>query len=335
MSQTPSVDVSKSQRIDSIDSVKGIAIILMVFGHTEQGARHRGLWESMPGVTHGIAFANDFIYSFHMPAFFFLAGLFVEESVRRRGPFWFAVEKVKTVLYPYLLWGAIVGLTEPLTQRFRMAGHADLGSMLNGIITGNTSWFLVSLFLCQVLALIVIRFPHWIQMVLALAGCFIIPYNAVTLFYKPFWFFPFVVAGMWVGRRIERIEATPRLFAWLSFGVLFVAQLLAIASFGASTRWDLVPFGLTGTLMLLFFSCGVLGTTAGAVLRWFGEASLSLFLISPFLQGFGREIVVRVLHTTNPIPYLLIPVFFATTIPALLWHWQNRLHIGWLFHWPL
>jgi fucose 4-O-acetylase-like acetyltransferase len=82
MSQTHSVDVSKAQRIDSIDIVKGIAIILMVFGHTEQGARHRGLWVSMSSVAHGIAFADAFIYSFHMPAFFFIAGLFVAGTSR-------------------------------------------------------------------------------------------------------------------------------------------------------------------------------------------------------------------------------------------------------------
>jgi fucose 4-O-acetylase-like acetyltransferase len=55
-----------------VNIVKGIAIILVVYGHTAQGMVHRGWWASS-----GAAFSHTFIYSFHMPAFFFVAGLFV------------------------------------------------------------------------------------------------------------------------------------------------------------------------------------------------------------------------------------------------------------------
>ena len=118
-----------SQTLDSIDIVKGIAVILMVFGHTEQSARHCGLWQSMPGVTRGIAFAEAVNYGRHMPAFFFSAGLFLAGSEKWRGAFSFGMDEVRTVLYPYLLWGFIGASTEPLTSQFRMAGHTDLSAM--------------------------------------------------------------------------------------------------------------------------------------------------------------------------------------------------------------
>jgi fucose 4-O-acetylase-like acetyltransferase len=335
MSQTNPAKVSNPRRIDSVDIVKGIAIILMVFGHTEQGAHHRGLWEGMPALTRGIAFADAFIYSFHMPAFFFVTGLFLAGSVERRGGFSFIMEKVKTILYPYVLWGLIFALTAPLTQRFRMGELVSWQFRLSAIVTGNSSWFLISLFICQLLALAVIRLPNWAQMTLAMAVCLLIPSSDITVFYMPFLFFPFVVAGIWIGsRRIALLEKAPRIFAWLGFGAFLILQLGLIEVWGPTTRWDMVPIGLTGIAMLLFLSRGILGTTGAAVLRWVGEASLAIFLISPFLQGFGRELVVRLLHTTNPVPYLGIPVLCATIIPALLWHWQDRLGIGCLFRWP-
>ena len=64
--------ITSGARSKMVDIVKGIAIILVVYGHTAQGMTHRGWW-----VSPGAFFSRTFIYSFHMPAFFFVAGLFV------------------------------------------------------------------------------------------------------------------------------------------------------------------------------------------------------------------------------------------------------------------
>lgn len=49
-----------SKRVDFIDSAKGLAICLMVFGH----CGYKGT-------------VRDFIYTFHMPLFFILSGVFL------------------------------------------------------------------------------------------------------------------------------------------------------------------------------------------------------------------------------------------------------------------
>jgi len=72
-------------RVQVVDAVKGVAIVLMVLGHVEQGAMNRALWAATPGVAKWVSFADDFIYSFHMPAFFFVSGLFLASSAARRG----------------------------------------------------------------------------------------------------------------------------------------------------------------------------------------------------------------------------------------------------------
>lgn len=203
------------------------------------------------------------------------------------------------------------------------------------LASGNASWFLITLFECQLLAILVFRLPHWAQMTVALAGCYFMPVSPVIVLYKPFQFFPFVVAGMWVGsRRMSVVENLPRSKAWMGFAVLLAVQLGAIAYGGEVNRWTITPLGLTGTVMLIFLSRGLTGTVWDKIFRWFGEGSLAIFLISPFCQGFGRELVLRVLHSTAPLPQLLVPIAFASAIPALIWHCQDKLHIGWFFHWP-
>src|ERR1700679_1437490 len=88
-----------NMRSNAVDIMKGIAISLMTFSHTSQGMFNRGWWGGPR-----YFFSYDFIYSFHMPVFFFAAGLFVMGSLERRGVRKFTLEKVKTLLYPYLLW---------------------------------------------------------------------------------------------------------------------------------------------------------------------------------------------------------------------------------------
>jgi fucose 4-O-acetylase-like acetyltransferase len=59
-------------RIEIVDAVKGIAMVLVVYGHVAQGLMHRGWWTS-PSAN----FQDKYIYSFHMAAFFFVSGLFL------------------------------------------------------------------------------------------------------------------------------------------------------------------------------------------------------------------------------------------------------------------
>jgi fucose 4-O-acetylase-like acetyltransferase len=326
----------KVPRLDTVDVVKGIAIVLMVFGHTEQGGRHRQWWDAMPRFDHGLQFSDTLVYSFHMPAFFFISGLFLAASVHRRGPIGFTLEKTKTLLYPYLLWGLAFGLTDQFTAQYRTTGHPfGWRSLLIDILSGDASWFLITLFVCQLFALLVIRLPHWFQMILALAGCFFIPDSSITILHAPFLYFPFVVAGMWVGsRRMSMVGDLPQTYAWIGFGILLAVQFAIIALWGAPARWAKVPVGLVGILMLFLFGRGLLHTAGGTIFRWFGEASIAIFLVSPYCQGFAREMVLRLARSTAPLPQLLVPILFASIVPALLWHLKERLHIGWLFQWP-
>ncbi len=88
-------------RIQWIDYAKGIGILLVVLGHVLTDY-----------LTHGIKLTDSaykllvFIYSFHMPLFFFLSGLFAQK--------WFLKSnainsKIKLLVYPYVVWSLIQG----------------------------------------------------------------------------------------------------------------------------------------------------------------------------------------------------------------------------------
>ena len=202
-------------------------------------------------------------------------------------------------------------------------------------MTGDARWFLPSLFVCQLLAILLVRLPHWLQMGLAVALCVLIPTSGFVLAWKPFEFLPFLVAGMWIGgRRVHLLDRLAGWQAWAGFAVLATIQLGAIALFGPATPRTMTALGLWGTAMLALLCTGIGTGLLGKALAWCGEASLGIYLMAPYGQGVGRELLLRLAHTTAVWPQILLPTLVATLVPGLIWHARKRLRIAWLFSLP-
>lgn len=72
---------SKKERISWVDLVKGFGIILVIYGHN-------------------LPFLENYIYTFHMPLFFFVSGLFHPKELNINN----VKKRAKQILIPYFLW---------------------------------------------------------------------------------------------------------------------------------------------------------------------------------------------------------------------------------------
>ena len=141
--------MSARKRIEYVDVAKGIAILCVVAGHTFAAYD--------PG-----SLQNKFIYSFHMPLFFILSGFFYKPQEFKKA-FW---KKVKSLLVPYFVINALrclvalyqSGFENMLTGYFFPALYGNGStpkialSLFDVKIVGMT-WFLMALFMCQVMYL--------------------------------------------------------------------------------------------------------------------------------------------------------------------------------------
>ena len=331
--QTPDTrePITSGTRSNVVDIVKGIAIILVVFGHTAQGMTHRGWW-----VGPGYAFSHTLIYSFHMPAFFFVAGLFVMGSISKRGNKRFTVDKLKTILYPYVLFALISVAIEPLIGRFKSGTHEfHWNSFLMNLADGDASWFLFVLFFCLMLALMTARAPAWLRFLAAVLVGMIPPFGPQGI-NEVLREFCFLAAGMWVGTRIYGLERMRVSTAALGFVALAAFQVAVVYFYGAAVlgRWTYIAVGLTGTAGLFLLAKLLNNHRFGDALAWVGRASLAVFLLSAFAQGATREVLLRVFHTREFWLQLLLPTLFATLLPVIVWYQQDRWRLSWLFQWP-
>ncbi len=94
----------KPARLTWIDYAKGIAIILVLYRHVFEGIKQSGI--SVQNYI-SLEYANIMFFSFRMPLFFIVSGIFVAGSLRKRTLSEFISTKARTILWPYFLWGAL------------------------------------------------------------------------------------------------------------------------------------------------------------------------------------------------------------------------------------
>jgi polysaccharide biosynthesis protein PslL len=137
-----------TNRNTTIDVAKGIGIILVVFGHN---------WI----VLHDKGEIFRIIFSFHVPLFFFLSGIFLKESSELRPFLW---SRAETLLKPYFVILTALGTLQLLLAIIKRTVDIRNSQFLLGIIYGSGKtiswaplWFLPHLFIALTFSLIIIK----------------------------------------------------------------------------------------------------------------------------------------------------------------------------------
>jgi len=317
-------------RVGWVDVFRGLAIVLVVFGHVGRGLDHRGLMH-FEGT-----FIDRWIYAFHMPAFFFAGGLFAAPSLRR-GRRAFVAEKLRTVLWPYMVWSVIY------IASLRFAGGAShtafdprMFARLPYEPVGNY-WFLYVLFVIQVLYALVApwrcgSYAFW-------AGAF------VMWLVEPLK--PFDAAGgsLWalhnvmkyavyfaLGDRYATHDTPGRvrgslLSAGLFFGVLSV--LISRGRGADQLGWDL-PLAVCGIFGLMELSAW-LGRQRGAGgLALLGRRSMEIYVAHNFATAAVRALLMKAEILSAGVQ-LAAGTLIGVAAPLLLDRRSRWRAVRWLF----
>lgn len=124
-------------RISFIDNSKAIALLLVIIGHTD------GLSQN----------AENFIYAFHMPAFFLISGYLLKDYKLNLSFKDFLLFQMKSLLVPFLFF-AFISFCYSLFNSYVKGDQLDIMSKLSGVLVGTAEsltintvlWFLTCLF---------------------------------------------------------------------------------------------------------------------------------------------------------------------------------------------
>lgn len=131
-------------RVYWVDFCKGLGILLVVISHVLGGMQPSGIISD----SSWYRFVEEWLYTFHMPLFFFISGLFVQRSARRPLP-GFVLDKAAVLVYPYFVWSILQGLL----QTSRLVNHPlPLIALLKiPYVPIDQFWFLYTLFISMII----------------------------------------------------------------------------------------------------------------------------------------------------------------------------------------
>ncbi|GGJ82930.1 acyltransferase [Lentibacillus kapialis] len=260
------------------DNARLILIFLVVFGHViqpfvddSQGVNTLYLW----------------IYTFHMPAFIFLAGFFAKGA----GNISYVTKLAKKLLIPYMIFQIIY------TGYYFLIGKD--GWQLEMFYPHWALWFLFSLFSWHMLLILFKKMPAAMGLSISVGIGLIVGYfgevGHMFSLSRTFVFFPFFLMGYWV---------TQTQIKWLKHIQLRVAALVVMAVVAAAiyvapdfnTGWllasksystlGLPEYGIIARLMVYVTSA----VMVAGVLAWMPEKRSKLTVLGT------RTLYVYLLH---------------------------------------
>lgn len=311
-------------RLDAIDSARGIGIILVVFGHAWRGAYGAGL---LPD-TALFAAVDAGIYAFHMPLFFFLSGLLMLDMLAKHRMGDLLRGRVTRLLWPMALWTW-------LFFGFKLLGGAAVNSPVSlgempiiPLPPYEHLWFLWALFLCQSLAVLLYALlPKTQARNLTMIGAAAVsllmavlsPYVFVpsliwgpTVAHLPFFLLGIVVGG---GKMTRPNGFVSVLAAGVFFGQIY---LVTTATPPGTTT-------LTSLLLLVFAWMAWMGVDRGGdapvlkALRYLGKVSMVIYLTHTIFSAALRIGLVR-LGIEDVTTILIASTAIGLVAPlAVLW----------------
>lgn len=170
--------MSSTQRITELDSLKGLLIILMLFGHSS--------------VMHNqFPIVFNWIYSFHMPAFFILAGMFFKPT-EKSGIRYYYQKTARNYLRPYFITAFFCIVIGSLYKYYFL--EKDIIDSCKDLIfrslyvtsyrwTLGVSWFLWSLFWAlTTYNVITVIFHNYMTRTFAILSVFILSVASLILY---------------------------------------------------------------------------------------------------------------------------------------------------------
>jgi fucose 4-O-acetylase-like acetyltransferase len=327
------------EHLDWVDRARGVGIILVVFGHVSDGVYRAGI--AFPPATFRLLY--DAIYSFHMPLFFLLAGLFFLPSWTQRGTALLVRSKLDTILYPYILWSLVQGSIEVAASQY--TNHrTSLESVLSLLWSPRQQfWFLYVLFIefllgCLVCALLPRRW-HFAVVILA-AAAFVFrssgphagpPYYLAA---ESVFFF----SGLTLGERLRGPD--PPAAATLT--------LTAVGFLAAQAAYALYRSGLPPPLQGLMELAVALVSIAFVIAlskalptvpltRWLallGQQSLAIYLLHTIFASGTRIVLLKFMGLSRLDVHLIAGLTLGLLIPLLCAKLVDRFHIEGVFSMP-
>lgn len=337
-----------------VDYLRGIVIILVVYHHTFLGMERNGI-----NVPKSIISANMAFYSFRMPLFFILSGIFTSLSLTSKSVKKILWDKFNLLFYPYVIWSSIQITLQLFLNHYTHSGNSylDYLSILYQPKRLAQFWYLPALFnSTMVFVFMKSRFKIRtdIHLLLGIALFLLAPFvNQISMMSNWMRFYIFLVIGDILSGFILKKEVQSRLkkpvYIFSMLPLFALAQFYYFHFIGArSLENDSAHFGidyswysvnqlgflttsLVGCFTFILFSFLLEKWNRLKWLRVIGFHSLYIYIMHVMAVSVVRMIMTSFFGVHNYIIVLLAGIISGIIIPVVFYNLIGKKYLWFLF----
>lgn len=306
-------------RLPELDAAKGLAIILVVWGHIVARATPTGnYWYEV---------SKDLVYQFHMPFFVFLVGVVAaykyEHPKNIQDTVLYVGRKFWRLFPAYALFGLIVVTGKMVVARFAFVDNVP-SSFLNGLkniliypsqSSANHLWFVYLIFLYY------LTLPMWMVVFRKKIFLFVIcaaffhtfdgpPFLLIDKYCE---FLVYFVVGLWVGVNYETSVTIMKKWV-VPFFILFAAALTMTRLYHLPRVW----LSLVSIPALLGLA-KAWPVERSETLQFFGRNSFPIYLMNTQTIGVVKSIGLILVPWDGLAFLVYAPILFASGLLLPLW----------------
>lgn len=353
-------------RVSRVDYAKGMAVFLVVVGHVAGGLQASEVADDgISAALHALHLKN----SFRMPALFLIAGIFAERSLRH-GLWHYFGDKVRNLLYPYVLWNTLVwtavNLVHALSDRFHVkmvnTPFVEWQSWVRMFYEPLQYWFFFALFVMLMIYGLMRTAGLRIRWVLALAVVAHVLARLGLLDASPLAFQVgrlLIYFTLGAGLAVQLLRVGHRAPAWIPLVVAIAAgavmaycaslpimnlepdsyhlEQAANSSQSIGVLAEQIPVRLivscTGITMLWALAIVFERWGAPRLIEYWGRISMEVYVCSGFGMVGARILLLNVLKVEQAWVLVAGGVAGGMIFPMLVVWLTRRMGFNYLFRW--
>jgi fucose 4-O-acetylase-like acetyltransferase len=341
----------RQSRLPWIDYVRGIAIFLVLYRHIFEGIKRSGI--SISSYEY-LEHFNIIFFSFRIPLFFIVSGVFISKSLDKRGLGMYVENKWKTILYPYLLWAFVQVSMQIMLSHYTNAerSYKDYLYILYAPREIDQFWYLYALFNTSVLYAIVRT--RWgvsgkVQLfagvcMFFLSGILVQHKIPLEFLYDILHYYVFIGLGDVLATFILNNKNDKLFSSWkLSVAILpvfVVCQYYFLQTNLAHNGYNFVENSQPALFLIIALSGCVLMVNVAFIfqkyklffaIRVIGYYSLYIYLLHVLASSASRVILTKIFGITNVPLLLTLGITAGLLIPIVFYNLAMSAGAWWLF----
>jgi Fucose 4-O-acetylase and related acetyltransferases len=319
------------------DYAKGMAMIFLVLGHVRTGFE-KVQYQGQPlGVSQVMEMISQVLYLANVPLFFVISGLYLRNSLMKRGAPHFIGNKFNTILYPYLVWGTIQLAFQYVGYRLHMSNTprqaTDWFNLLYNPRPLDQFWFLYVLFFISVFYSLLVYYARLTKTALLIIA---------TLAYIAYYYLPdqfFILGIKQITKFFFYLVLGDIASRWLldeanvkRFSAVWVIMLILLAFTGVKLAMQGEAennfFSLQNLLVLLAIFIGMSFTISLSYLlqrlkatRWLsvvGKNTMYIYCMHIIIAGISRALLLKATNYQYPNSCIIIVTIISVGLPIAL-----------------